>query len=396
MRQPEQTLLMKWCINSTAADSASRKIWVGKSRFRVLSDGSRRDLAVSSSRKAMNNSTCCPSTDSPRCGIDFWAGRVIVVTVYSSVFLLGLTTNLLTLWPIIQQVRQQKNVLGIYLLTLVTSDLLYILTLPLWVLYVFGGSVWTLGNEACALVAFVFYSNMYISVCLLCCISLDRYLAVVYPIRSLAFRSQRAAGATCFVVTIIVFAFHLGVTIGSDEHDGVSCYDTYPLQRSVAKFNYFRFVAGFLLPLAVLATSYLKIFQGVKQSSSLSQEKKAKVKHLSIGVIVIFLLCFAPYHLLLLLRTVVFTSYADPDASCVFERKVHVYFSVALAMSSLNSALDPILYILVSDSVKEDLKRAFRCQANLCQSGQAPTMTPGIKRTLEEKIQTPDNIATKL
>ncbi|XP_078537915.1 putative G-protein coupled receptor 132 [Lissotriton helveticus] len=230
-------------------------------------------------------------------------------------------------------------------------------------------------------------------VCLLCCISLDRCFAVVYPIHSLAFRSQRAAGAMCFVVTLVVFAFHLGVMSTSNQHDGVSCYETYPLQSGVAKFNYFRFVAGFLLPLAVLATSYLKIFQGVRQSSSLSQEKKAKVKHLSIGVIVIFLLCFAPYHLLLLLRTAVFSSYADPDASCVFERKVNVYFSVALAMSSLNSALDPILYILVSDSVKKDLKHAFRCQANQCQSGQEPTMTSSIKSTLVGKMHSPDNIA---
>ncbi|XP_069499150.1 probable G-protein coupled receptor 132 [Ambystoma mexicanum] len=337
----------------------------------------------------MNNTSYCSSTNAPRCGIDFQTGHLLIVSVYSSVFLLGLTANLLTIWPIIQQVRQQKNVLGIYLFTLVMSDLFYTLTLPLWIKYILGRSVWTLGNASCTLVAFVFYSNMYISVFLLCCISLDRYLAVVYPIRSLAFRSRRSAAGICIIVTFLVFAFHLSVTLRSVEQDDSSCYDTYPLQSSVARFNYFRFVTGFLLPLLVLTASYLNIFKGVKQSTSLSDQKKAKVKHLSIAVIVIFLLCFAPYHLLLLLRTAVFSSHMDPDASCVFEQKVHFCFSMALAMSSLNSALDPILYILVSDSVKADLKRAFRCRASTPQNvgPPPPTGEAGIKRSTDNPLQ---------
>uniref|UniRef100_A0A8C8RA33 G-protein coupled receptors family 1 profile domain-containing protein n=1 Tax=Pelusios castaneus TaxID=367368 RepID=A0A8C8RA33_9SAUR len=308
----------------------------------------------------LNDSVPCLSNAS-RCGVDFQAGQELVVSLYGGVFLLGLATNALTLWPIVQQVRL-GNVLAVYLLGLATSDLLYLLTLPLWVLYVWRGHRWTLSSLACHAAGFIFYSNMYVSVLLLCLISLERYLAVAHPLRSLGLRSRRAAATASTVVALLVFAFHLGVSLRSQELHSTSCYDSYPLLPGVARFNYFRVAAGFALPLLVLGVSYLKIFQEVRASRSLMGWQKAKVKRLSLGVIAIFLLCFAPYHLLLLVRTVASTV-LDSCALCSFERRLHLPFSLALALSSLNSALDPVLYALVSDSIKGDLKKVFGCMA---------------------------------
>ncbi|XP_029475575.1 probable G-protein coupled receptor 132 [Rhinatrema bivittatum] len=337
------------------------------------------DPLLQTTRPGFNASATCPH-EQARCGINFQSGQVPIACLYGVVFLLGLATNALTLWPIVLQVQHQKNVLGIYLFNLAICDLLYILTLPLWIIYVLNGHVWTLGGPVCYLVAFIFYSNMYISVLLLCCISLDRYLAVVYPIRSLFLRSRRTAGLVSGLVTLLVFTFHLGVSVRAGKQENATCYDRYPLQGSVAAFNYFRFTAGFLLPLLVLTFSYLRIFQGVNQSRTLSIQKKVKVKRLSFAIIGIFLLCFAPYHLLLLARTAVF-SHTGPCSSCAFEQKVHVVFSVSLAVSSLNSALDPVLYMLVSDSMKKDVRRAFGCQRAGSQNSvaQAQISMPGLR-----------------
>ncbi|XP_030074610.1 probable G-protein coupled receptor 132 [Microcaecilia unicolor] len=308
----------------------------------------------------LNSSTAC-SQEHARCGIDFQYGQVPIACLYGVVFILGLVTNTLTLWPTMLQVQQRKNVLGIYLLNLAICDLLYIFTLPLWIFYVLKSHIWTLGGPVCYLVAFIFYSNMYISVLLLCCISLDRYLAVVYPVRVAGHTQPQDSSFVSGLVTLLVFTFHLGVSVRAGKQENATCYDGYPLQGSIASFNYFRFTTGFLLPLLVLTFSYLRIFHGVNQSSTLSSQKKNKVKRLSFAIIGIFLLCFAPYHLLLLVRTAVF-SHMGPCSSCAFEQKVHVIFSVSLAVSSLNSALDPVLYVLVTDSIKEDLRKAFGCQ----------------------------------
>uniref|UniRef100_A0A8C0H8A9 G-protein coupled receptors family 1 profile domain-containing protein n=2 Tax=Chelonoidis abingdonii TaxID=106734 RepID=A0A8C0H8A9_CHEAB len=304
----------------------------------------------------LNASAPCASNAS-RCGVDFQVGQELVVSLYGVVFLLGLATNALTLWPIMQQVRL-GNVLAVYLLGLAASDVLYLFTLPLWMLYVWRGHRWTLSSLACHVAGFIFYSNMYVSVLLLCLISLERYLAVAHPLRSLGLRSRRSAATASALVAMLVFTFHVGIALRSPEPANASCYDSYPLQPGVARFNYFRVAAGFMLPLLVLAVSYLKIFQGVRASSTLLGWQKAKVKRLSLGVIGIFLLCFAPYHLLLLVRTVA-SAVLDGCSLCSFEQRLHLPFSLALALSSLNSALDPVLYALVSDSIKGDLRKVF-------------------------------------
>ncbi|XP_074872669.1 putative G-protein coupled receptor 132 [Carettochelys insculpta] len=306
----------------------------------------------------LNASTPCLPNAS-RCGVDFQDGQELVVSLYGVVFLLGLATNALTVWPIVQQVRL-GNVLAVYLLGLAASDLLYLLTLPLWMLYVWRGHRWTLNSLACHVAGFVFYSNMYVSILLLCLISLERYLAVAHPLRSLGLRSRRSAAVASVLVALLVFTFHVVVSLRGQELENTSCYDSYPVQPDVARFNYFRVAAGFALPLLVLGVCYLKIFQGVRASSSLLGWQKAKVKRLSLGVIAIFLLCFAPYHVLLLVRTVA-SRVLESCSLCSFEQRLHLPFSLSLALSSLNSALDPVLYALVSDSIKGDLRKVFGC-----------------------------------
>ncbi|XP_067830846.1 G-protein coupled receptor 4-like [Heptranchias perlo] len=295
------------------------------------------------------------------CEIDFRKSSVELALIYSIIFIVSFTMNCLTLWPIILQVKQ-KNILGIYLLSLCISDLFYVLTIPLWILYYYNGHQWQLSWAMCYFSGFVFYSNVYVSIFLLCCISFDRYLAVVYPIKSLGFRRPSKAVQVSLSIFLAIFAFHLPVFLDSINQDGAhikdnqTCFEHIPLIKPVAITNYFRFIAGFLVPLLILILTYQRIFTGVRKSLTLGMEQKAKVKLLSISVIIIFFICFAPYHIILLLRTINFTLM---DCSCDFEQDVHLYFNISLALSSLNSAVDPILYVLVSDSVKKDLMKSF-------------------------------------
>ncbi|CAL8299293.1 unnamed protein product [Boreogadus saida] len=98
-------------------------------------------------------------------------------------------------------------------------------------------------------------------------------------------------------------------------------------------------------------------------STGLSAQAKRKVRLLSFGVIGIFSICFAPYHLLLLARSLAY--YLGPDVRpqgsyCSFEQVMHFPFSCTLALSSLNCVVDPVLYVLVSNGVREEVKFCWR------------------------------------
>ncbi|XP_078287245.1 G-protein coupled receptor 4-like [Rhinoraja longicauda] len=312
-------------------------------------------------RSTMNHSaSTAVSCNETMCGIIFGESDPALATMYSIIFLVSLTMNCLTLWPIILQVKQ-KNVLGVYLLSLAISDLLCTLTIPLWVVYYYNGHRWSFGWLTCHLSGFVFYSNIYISILLLCCISVDRYLAVVYPMKSQNIRRRSKAVKVSLLIFTSVFTIHLLVIFRTIIDKGpdmpnLTCYEHIPLVKPVAFANYIRFFIGFLLPLLLLIFCYQRILRGVRKSLSLQAEQKAKVKQLSILVIIIFLICFGPYHIILLARTI---NFSLMDCTCQFQRKVFIYFNISLAFSSLNSAVDPILYVLVSCNAKKDLRRTF-------------------------------------
>ncbi|XP_054885047.1 G protein-coupled receptor 184 [Poeciliopsis prolifica] len=284
-----------------------------------------------------------------------------LMAVYILAFVFGLTFNVLTLYPIYQQVKQQ-NVLGIFLLNLSISDLLFVFTMPLWINYYRWDHQWKLGVTSCSIAGFFYYSNMYISIYLLCCISVDRCLVVCYPLRFKPHRTSRYAWVQCAVVYALVTAIHIFILINddlADAHDDTDnsdrCYETYPLKPKVALYNVIRVGFGFILPLLVLGVSYWRVLATVGKSPGLSAAAKRKVRLLSYGVICIFSICFAPYHILLFVRSLVRFSYED-KLHCGFERNMHFPFSSTLALSSLNCVVDPVLYVLVSNGVRDKLK----------------------------------------
>ncbi|XP_007237720.2 G protein-coupled receptor 184 [Astyanax mexicanus] len=286
----------------------------------------------------------------------------VLMAICIMVLVLGITFHSLTAWPIVQQICS-KNILAVYLFGLSVSDMLYILTMPSWIYYYHNDHKWTLDRDICKLTGFFYYSNMYISIYLLCCISIDRCLMVTFPLRVKAFRHYRNAWLICGLIYVLVMSIH-SVILKLDtspaqpqqQPQQQHCYETYPMTVPVALLNFLRVSAGFLLPLLILTVCYCQILCKVQKSVSVDEHSKRKIKLLSVGVIAIFSICFTPYHILLLARSVAFMRMESKDY-CNFEQKLHLSFSSTLALSSLNSVMDPLLYVLVSNGIREDMKR---------------------------------------
>ncbi|XP_042247183.1 G-protein coupled receptor 4-like [Thunnus maccoyii] len=319
---------------------------------------------------ATNTSTATTLNSTQQC-VYIGASAIsdLKMAVYILAFIFGLIFNVLMLGPIFQQVQRQ-NVIGIFLLNLSLSDMLYLFTIPLWISYYRQDHHWHLGVMSCRVAGFFYYSNMYISIYLLCCISVHRCLLVTYPHHSKTHRTSYYAWAQCTIVHVVVVALHIVWLIydnlnnaHDEKNNNDRCYETYPMQRPVALFNLLRVGFGFLLPLLVLTVSYWRILVTVGQRPHLNAQAKRKVRMLSFGVIGIFSICYAPYHIILLARSLVFyqSDNTQPDGSyCQFEQKMHFFFSCTLALSSLNCVVDPVLYALVSNGVQKEVNLCWR------------------------------------
>lgn len=298
------------------------------------------------------------------CTLPYEAGRLPLLLLHSVVLAVGLPANLLTALLTWRQV-QRKNVLAVYLCALSWCDLGYLGTLPLWADYVSSGHRWRWSSAACRLTGFVFFTNMYVSVFLLCCVSCDRYVAVRYSLEGRGLRRQRVARRVTLAIVAVVALGHAPVFAMPEGEAAAGerrCFEPAGASATVAALNFARFAVGFLVPLAVLIASNRGVLAGVRGSTGLQQRQKERVQRLAIAVVTLFLLCFGPYHLVLLARGLAFhllPAVAADGAICFLEQCLYTPYSVSLALATVNSAANPVLYVLSSHNIRKELRRGL-------------------------------------
>ncbi|XP_010880772.1 probable G-protein coupled receptor 132b [Esox lucius] len=298
------------------------------------------------------------STPEPSCVLNYENDRVPLVVLYSVVLVIGVPANIVTVYLTFLQVLR-KNVLGIYLLSLSMCDLMYLCTLPMWADYVNTAHRWRWSPMACKVTGYFFFNNMYISILLLCCISSDRYVAVVYALESRGVRRQKLAVGVTLTIVLVVFLGHTPVfTMPEGDVQEGRCFEPGQSTPTVTGFNYARFLIGFFVPLVILVVTNRGILVNVQASTGLRPCQKKRVRYLAYGVVFLFLGCFAPYHLILLVRAVTF-HIPKLQKTCHFEQSIYTPYTISLGLSTFNSAINPILYVLSSDNIRKELRRAF-------------------------------------
>ena len=98
------------------------------------------------------------------------------------VFLLGALGNIVffvTLWCS----KNRKSPTTFFLLHLSSADLLVMFVIPVGEMVNNATVVWRGGNFMCKLYHFLWQFGHYTTTYLLCCISIDRFLAFVFPLR---------------------------------------------------------------------------------------------------------------------------------------------------------------------------------------------------------------------
>ncbi|KAL1254575.1 hypothetical protein QQF64_016804 [Cirrhinus molitorella] len=296
------------------------------------------------------------------------------MVLYIVVFIIGLPANLATVYLTLHQVCR-KNVLGIYLLSLSVCDLTYLFTLPLWTVYVSYNHEWPWSSMACKVTGFVFFNNMYISIFLLCCVSIDRYVAVVYAIESRGLRQKRIAALVAFSVYMVVGLGHAPVFImpeGNIANGSRRCFEPSQTSAAVAGFSYARVCIGFCIPLAILIYTNRAILANVQASTGLQPHQKEKVRYLAVAVVTLFLICFAPYHIILFLRAITF-HFPELQEECLFEQHIYTPYKISLGLSTFNSAFNPILYVLSSNNIRQEIRRGLASLCNKVNAGQRST-----------------------
>ncbi|XP_028815875.1 P2Y purinoceptor 4 [Denticeps clupeoides] len=290
---------------------------------------------------------------------------ILLPVSYSLVFVLGLALNSLALWMFLSKMRPW-NTSTVYMFHLALSDMLYVLSLPTLIYYYANRSHWPFGEALCKGVRFLFYANLYCSILFLTCISVHRYLGICHPIRTLTLVKPRHAHLVCFsiwlAVTICLVPNVIFVTTTQRDNDTL-CHDTTSPEQFNQYVHYCSAVMVLLfgVPFLVIMVCYYlmarTLCQPRKGVSPRQQGKTSRTKSIKLIVIVlvVFAICFVPFHIT---RTLYYT-YRVLEADCGVLNLVNFAYKITRPLASVNSCLDPILYFLAGDHYRTKLLHAL-------------------------------------
>ncbi|XP_063156088.1 lysophosphatidic acid receptor 6-like [Candoia aspera] len=294
-----------------------------------------------------NTSTCSESADFQ---------YILFPVVYGLVFLLGLDGNLFVLGYFLRT-KSATAPANVFLVNLATIDLLFVLTLPFRIAYHALHNDWIFGEALCKITGCLFFANLYGSSLFLACICLERYIAVVHPLKHLQFRQLRyrvgAALGVWLVLIVAILFLALRGSLTSPFVDGrTACLENFSSSSwkgRISGISIFAAVVGFLLPLLLIGVCYPLIAWRLLASPGLQSSSRAvrrKALRTVLVVLGVFLICFAPYHVVQLVHTL---GRVGVLGGCPLLRTTYVARRITMALTSLNACLDPVVYYFAAE-----------------------------------------------
>uniref|UniRef100_A0A8C6STD0 Leukotriene B4 receptor 2b n=1 Tax=Neogobius melanostomus TaxID=47308 RepID=A0A8C6STD0_9GOBI len=245
------------------------------------------------------------------------------------VFLLGVPGNLFVVWSIMARIRRHS----------VTSFLILNLAsiLDFWDSHV--------QNRVLPV-----QHHMYASIFLITLMSVHRLVAVVLPtkFRSSPVRGLRSVlwwdvGASLYhSIPSLVFR---NIREDDDEmgRPRMVCTPNHTISSHV-RFQYaFETVAGFILPYAVIITSYVLILRRLRQTKF---QRKIRSEKLILAIVVTFGLFWLPYHVINMIQV----HKGDILTTCLLDLIWRSSRAVTSALAFISSCANPVLYTFAGKS----------------------------------------------
>ncbi|NXN87841.1 SSR5 protein, partial [Bombycilla garrulus] len=283
--------------------------------------------------------------------------KVLIPVCYLLVCAVGLSGNALVIYVVLRHAKM-KTVTNIYILNLAVADVLFMLGLP-FLATQNAVSYWPFGSLLCRLVMTVDGVNQFTSIFCLTVMSMDRYLAVVHPVRSAKWRRPRVAKLIGAAVWSFSFLVVLPVVVFSDvQEDFQTCNMNWPEPVGVwsAAFIVYTSALGFFGPLLVICLCYLLIVVEVKASglragSARRRRSERKVTRMVVVIVLVFVLCWLPFYTVNIVNLILILP-AEPALQ-------GLYFFVVV-LSYANSCANPVLYGFLSDNFRQSFRKVLR------------------------------------
>ncbi|XP_066264390.1 QRFP-like peptide receptor [Branchiostoma lanceolatum] len=328
--------------------------------------------------------------------------RYTVVVLYMVILVTSLIGNTLVIYTVVFD-RTMRTVTNMFLVSLSVSDLLItLLSIPYHILWALNRFEWEYGDLLCKLPQYIKGLSVTASVLSLTAISVERYLAILHPLAAQRYLSRvRLTVAVTLIWAVasllyIPMLLYLGVrtTVEERSASNPTCTHEYcDYFNLTIKFSFLRceeewssleaetaytlclFLMLFCLPVVIMGLLYGRVAvhlwfwqpAGDHSSVRLRNVNTKRVVRVLILFIFVFVICWAPYFISMLLRL----GYALQG-----EVQGYILHGSFTLIAHANSAVNPFLYALMSQRFRERLACCRKGRANIASGSKAANVKP--------------------
>lgn len=150
-----------------------------------------------------------------------------ITVTCSLLFLVGIGGNLLTILVVLKY-RDMRTTTNLYLCSMALSDLLIFLCMPLDLYRVWRYRPWNLGEQLCKLFQFVSESCTYSAVLSITALSVERYVAICFPLRAKVLVTRGRVKALILLLWLVALcsAGPIFVLVGVEHENGTDPRET--------------------------------------------------------------------------------------------------------------------------------------------------------------------------
>ncbi|XP_016048839.2 G-protein coupled receptor 182 [Erinaceus europaeus] len=294
----------------------------------------------------------------PECQIELSddVRRVALFVLYLAIFVMGLVENFLVIWVNWRRAGQ-AGLLNFYVLHMAFADLGIVLSLPVWMLEVTLDYTWLWGDFSCRFIHYFYFVNMYSSIFFLVCLSIDRYVTLTGTSASWQRRQHQVRRVVCASVWVLSAILPLPEVVHIRLMGTLEpvCLFLAPFEthdKWILAVTLSASIFGFLLPFFLIAIFNVLTAWRLHQT----EQPESRRHSLLVGAyVVVFVVCWLPYHLTLLLLTLNATHIT---LHCYLVNVLYFFYDIADCFSMLHCVVNPILYNFLSQSFRGRLMSA--------------------------------------
>ncbi|KFZ49826.1 G-protein coupled receptor 35, partial [Antrostomus carolinensis] len=264
--------------------------------------------------------------------------------IYIPVLFLGIPLNTIAFWVFCCKLKRWTET-RVYMINLMVADSFLLFALPFLIYFTKYDHPM---DKLCFAVQNIYFTNMPMSILIITLIAIDRYIAIKFPLKAKILRSPLKSASICgfLWITLIIYSYFRPNFHARKEK--------YCLQKQSIQPNYstlFSIIFGYFIPLGTVIFCSVQVIKCLKKKMVTSPHETkliGKAIHIVSVNLCVFVVCFSPFYITLLLRFAV-----DVVGACSLLSEVRASIQICACLANFNCCLDAFCYYFAAKEFQE-------------------------------------------